>query len=229
MHIEHTDIPVIAAAQALSAALQKHQATPILLILSGGSWLSVYEQVELLADCSGLTVSVIDERYDKNPINNNFAQLAATTFFKTAVTRGAAFIDTSVGERTAAQICMEWEMSLRTWRDMHQNGVVIATVGMGVDGHTAGIMPKQSADWYETKDWVVSYEVTADISPHQRRITVTKNFLINEVAEAVGYVVGETKQAAMQQLAARSGSLPNIPAQLFHEMKSVNLYCNQKG
>ncbi len=124
----------------LSEAKTKRSSS--LLLFSGGSALSVLDYIDNNVLGDYLTVGVLDERYDPTNQNNNFTQLTKTIFFRRAKKAKINFIDTSVKRnQTQQQLAEYFEKSLREWKKRNKNGIILATVGMGEDGHIAGIMP----------------------------------------------------------------------------------------
>ncbi|MCL5009244.1 MAG: hypothetical protein M1400_02785 [Patescibacteria group bacterium] len=90
MEIFHAQDPqhaAEAAAELVNQFLKTHDKNPILLLLSGGSALSVtnYVNEELLGE--NLTIGMADERFTADPELSNFAALQATHFYELAFLR----------------------------------------------------------------------------------------------------------------------------------------------
>lgn len=200
-----------------------------LVLLSGGSALGLLKNPvrELFGDY--LTITVLDERYSKDPKVNNFAQIAKTDFYKEAESAGCKFIDTRVhADEDLDRLTKRFESSLRSWRRSNPKGLMFATMGMGADGHTAGIVSypddKDNFDLlFNNGDrWVVGYDAE-DKSEHQFRVTATLPFL-RMIDKAIVFAAGEEKGQAFSRLRDSEGSLHVTPARIVREMKRVQVF-----
>lgn len=226
MSIERIYSPTAAttAANTLQQVLEKYEAVPILLLVSGGSWLSVLDLLPPQLCSYQLTLGMLDERYDTNPAHNNFSQLMRTTFFATAKTCGLDVIDTRVQPaETAEALALRFEETIRAWQADNPEGVIVVTFGMGSDGHTAGIMPGYVATLSADAAYVQSYSVPETVNPFPDRVTVTPHFLTTQVTEAVAYVSGEHKCATLAAVMQASRTVEEAPAQLWHDIPVVTV------
>lgn len=224
-------ILLAAATDALNRALEKMREAPLLLLLSGGSARELLAGVRREFLGARMTIAVLDERYSTDPKVNNFAQLAELPFFQAAQSAGAAFIDTRVGEgETQEELAKRFEESLRQWSAVHADGYVVATQGIGADGHTAGIFPYvgdagQFRQLFENEArWVVAYDATSARNAYPLRMTVTMPFLRGRVDKSVVYAVGEEKLAALERVFADEGTLIETPARIVREMRDVSMF-----
>ncbi len=217
------------AGEALETALRekKQRSISVLLLLSGGSAFSLLENISPEVLDSHITVSVLDERFSKDESINNFAQLMKTSFYQLCYAAGVLFIDTRVKENeTQNELAARYEQGLRVWAAEHINGVVIATMGIGADGHTAGIMPFFENPklfqqlFLNTGNWAAAYDA-GDENPYPLRITVTFPFLRERVAEVILLAVGKEKKQAVQRVLAKDGTFADTPARVAREMKNV--------
>ena len=198
-----------------------------LLLCSGGSAFELLRDLDPRSFDAPLTVGVLDERFREDPFVNNFAQLRQTDFFQRATRVGASFIDTrvTVGE-SLEELAQRFERALREWRRENPDGKIIVTMGIGKDGHTAGIIPDNDdpVAFYELFDdsmhWVVGYDA-GNRSPFPFRVTVTFPFLRTQVSRALVYAKGEEKQWAIKMIQADVGSLNQIPARIIREINLV--------
>lgn len=196
--------PIDAAKQAgalLSGLLVQK---PLLLFLSGGSSLDLLDYTDTSGLNEQVAIGVLDERGD------NFARLRETRFFAEAQKKGIHTMDLEEG-------------ALRAWK-----GRIVITLGIGPDGHTAGILPyPEDAAAFEIlfndpNHWVVGYDA-AGKNPYPLRVTVTLPFL-RQVDASVVYACGKGKKEALTRLIAREGSLAETPARITCEMKRVSLF-----
>ena len=225
MDVVRSDTPDVEAGAALVSHLERHKRAPVLLLLSGGSSFSLLPHVSELVPGDALTIGVLDERCSADRKANNFSQLSETDFFKNALARNARSIDTVLrpGESCTA-LGERWERELRAWRATHKNGKIIATMGVGADGHTAGIMPNMREIDFNRSAWVVSYSVPLSVNPYPDRITTTFTFLRNIVDSAVVYVAGASKQSALQNILRNEGDIISTPARIVREMHDIRIF-----
>ncbi|MES2014316.1 MAG: 6-phosphogluconolactonase, partial [Patescibacteria group bacterium] len=113
----------------------------ILLLLSGGSAFDILSYTTLPENASHMTLGVLDERFTKDPKENNFTTLKETGFFKNALQKGARTIDTSMRFERVEALAEAMNSAWSLWIEKNSGGTILATLGMGADGHTAGIMP----------------------------------------------------------------------------------------
>lgn len=229
MEIVHTDNPAVIAAEVMSKLLAQYQDTPILLLLSGGSAFSLLENISISLLDSRITLGMLDERYDTDPTVNNFARLTQTSFFKQAVASGCFIIDTKVASgETLQNLGVRLNHTLNQWKDNNPNGVVLITLGLGKDGHTAGLMPS----YVEEVSWsgvlAMGYEVPLAVNPYNKRVTVTSRFLKNEVTAGVAYVVGNEKCSVLAELLRAEGEIETCPALLWHSIPELTVVTDCK-
>jgi len=168
---------------------------------------------------------VLDERFSPDASINNFLQLQQTEFYARCVAAGVKTISTIVGVDDSLQSCAgEMDASLRAWKQENPTGVVIATMGIGPDGHTAGIFPGSYDVDFEGDRWVVGYCVPKTVNEHTERYTVTYTFLKEVVDEAIVYAIGESKEKIVEGLELNSCNVKTTPACSMLQMKSVTLY-----
>jgi len=208
----------------------KEHTQSVLLLLSGGSAFSLLDAIPKDALGEQVTIGVLDERFSQDEADNNSFQLTGTKFYANAYAVGVSFIDTRAGAaETQALLADRFEKALHEWAEAHVDGVIIATMGVGADGHTAGIMPFPEnpvlfQKLFEDKTkWVAAYDAGTK-NPYPFRVTVTMPFLRTQVDHAVVYAVGEEKKSALEKVLLVEGSLAETPARIFHEMSDVRMY-----
>lgn len=229
VRVEDKETAARKAAQALSEALQRHERDAILLLLSGGSWLKVLDQVESESLGENVTIGLTDERFSQDPVVNNFAQLESTEFYRLAKEKGVHYINTKVRDKeTFEELAERFEKALRKWKEENPEGRVIMTQGIGPDGHTCGIMPYPEdkelfSQLFENPEkWVVGYDA-AEKNEYPLRVTITLPFLRDMVNHSVVYAVGESKKDALERVLAEDGQIVITPARIIHEMRDVVL------
>jgi|GEM_PF-904557 len=192
----------------------------VLFLTSGGSAFSVLDQIPDEAIGPYLTIGMLDERFDPTNKSTNYAQLRKTNFYKKAVQRGCRLIDTSTRNgQTMDELADYYERELRNWKEHHPRGAIMATIGIGPDGHTAGIMPfpenqKKFHKLFSGERWIIAYD-TEQTTSTRFRVTATYTFLHH--VDIVGvFAVGKEKSDVFRSiiinddLATYPGSIINI-------------------
>lgn len=225
MQIIYTKNPHSAAGTELARILSKYQNHAVLLLVSGGSAFSVLEECDTAVLGVHVTVGVLDERYSSDPRINNFLQLKETVFFKEAMRLGAKCFDTSIGENDSqAALAARMEKGIRNWINENPAGKIIATMGIGEDGHTAGILPETAAANFDDGKIIASYSVGKEINPYPERVSASLAFLRDGVDEAVVYAVGEKKQRVIGKLGNEKIALRIMPARILNKMRTVAIF-----
>jgi 6-phosphogluconolactonase/glucosamine-6-phosphate isomerase/deaminase len=184
----------------------------VIWLVSGGSAISVAsETARLLAGArlTDLTVGLIDERYGQPAhADSNWQQLANAGFKLT----GAEIKPVLRGLDFAASVKEYDEFIGQIER---QDAYKIGLLGIGPDGHTAGILPASPA--IDSDKYVEGYRA-ADYE----RITLTGRGL-RVLDKALVYAAGMTKKTALDNL---TGNLPAKvhPAQLLKLIPDVEVY-----
>lgn len=102
-------------------------------------------------------------------------------------------------------------------------------MGIGTDGHTAGVLPFPDNEEFfrstflDTEQFAVAYTVSPDTNPHTERITTSLVYLASYVSGAVLFAKGGDKRAALSALCAETGSLAATPARILRELPRVTL------
>jgi len=189
-----------------------------LFLLSGGSSLDVARKVfpKLKADQKRLiTVAQIDERYGEpgHPDSNwNGIEEAVGSFDDYAGAVNILQGSGSIEEDTA-------NYNARLRELLVENVMKIGLFGIGADGHVAGILPHEEADFMKYTDgrMVVNFQGT-DFP----RITTT-SALMKVLDGAIVYACGENKEDTVDRL--NKTLLPHQhPAQLLKETNETWVY-----
>lgn len=166
-----------------------------------------------IGELANLTVSLTDERY--GPVghpDSNWRQLEDAGFDFDNVTTIPVLRDRGFKETAAA-----------FGKDMiaafTQNEVRIAQLGIGPDGHIAGILPGSPA--VTDSEAVVAYE-----AGKFQRITLTPVLLAN-LSAGYAFAFGASKAEALKNLKDSPLSLAEEPAQLLKALPEAYLWSDQ--
>ncbi len=213
----------IEASKALSVAVNAAKPNGVLLLFSGGSPLEIlpYLPKDLCDD--HVTIGVSDERFSADPTINNFSQVNTKILFKKS-------IDTRVlPEETLEQMGYRFDTALKQWRNENRNGTIIITQGIGLDGHTSGMMPyPENAAYFQssflhTDNWAVGYDAK-EKNKYPLRVTTTVPFLTQQVDLSVLFVCGNDKQKPLTAVLASDKDIEAVPGRVIHHMKHCLLY-----
>jgi 6-phosphogluconolactonase/glucosamine-6-phosphate isomerase/deaminase len=170
--------------------------------------------------------------FSQNQQINNFLKLQQTQFYTDALKANCNFLGTvpKNGE-SKEELAKRWGDSLIKWRDEHPNGKIIATLGMGLDGHTAGIFPlpedaEKFHQLFESEDWIAAYEV-GNKHQYKERITTTLTFF-KEINEGIVFVCGEDKREKFDAVISRQGKLNELPALGIYQIKTAQIFTDIK-
>ncbi len=199
----------------------------VLFLSSGGSALGVLDRIDERVIAPYLTIGIFDERFDPTNRTSNYAQLRKTDFYKRAVQHGCRLIDTSTQRgQTKEALADYYENELRSWRARHPRGAIMATMGIALDGHTAGIMPfpedpLRFHELFEGERWIIAYDA-AGKNAFPYRVTTTFTFLRH--VDIVGiYLVGEEKGEVFRKM-MEGVDLAEMPARIIKSLPRGALY-----
>jgi 6-phosphogluconolactonase/glucosamine-6-phosphate isomerase/deaminase len=224
----HYEPNAIQASNQLAERLEHElsQDKQVVWLVSGGSNipLSVHIMDHLRANVAdklpNLTIALSDERYGKpgHP-DSNWQQLQDAGF----ATGSAQVIPTLVPNLTLEDTCATYEQSLgQALSKADNDGCVIAQLGMGGDGHIAGILPDSAAASNE-QGLVTGYDGGAYM-----RITITAMaFSHNLIKTAYCFAYGDNKHDALERLMQQELSVSDQPAQLLKLIPQAYIYTDQ--
>ena len=214
------------ASKALNELFSAQKGKEFLFLSSGGSSLSLLDGLDPENFGPNSTIGVLDERYSTDSSINNLAQLQKSKFYQDVISRGSRVIDTAVlGGESIQDFANRFEKQLKDWAD-RTHGVIIASVGVGPDAHTSGIMPypenKKFFDekFNDARHWVTDYDAEGK-NPHRMRVTSTFPFL-KKIDHAVIFISGESKKEALRKLMAEEGSLYESPCRIWRDTPSTD-------
>jgi 6-phosphogluconolactonase/glucosamine-6-phosphate isomerase/deaminase len=216
------------AGKALDTMMQERNGKPLLVLLSGGSSLKLLDYVGDEALSGGVTLGMLDDRYSEDPQINSYLVIQSGVFFMKALDKGAVFLDSSVHQQESLELYAErYQSYIEKWMSLNPDGIIRATVGIGPDGHTSGILPHAEAPekfekLFNGKKLIVGYDV-GDKNPHKLRMTSTFT-LMKKFDQVLTYMTGENKREALEKVKAKEGSLAETPGRIVRELKDVTIY-----
>lgn len=223
-----------AAASKLSSLLSSHSKSRVLFLVSGGSALSVLDLIDPQAMLTNIDLCIIDERFGVGKEDQNYHKLSQTKFAQAFISRGGRICSGGIdGAHNLQEAGDLFDRHLkRAMKDPHI--IVIALLGVGSDGHTAGIMPSDDRILFTQRfdapaRYAVGYDAGVAIDL-PLRITTTLSFLRSKVDHAVVFAPGYEKMQAVTDVLTPEGVLPTTPGRIIREMKEVALYtsCTQE-
>jgi 6-phosphogluconolactonase/glucosamine-6-phosphate isomerase/deaminase len=189
----------------------------LLLLLSGGSNIEVAVELRPLLRLTGkeLSIGLIDERYGKvGHADSNWTQLVQAGFDFSGVTQLPVLVDGLTIEATATRyseiLAGVFDASIP----------VVGILGLGGDGHTAGILPASAA--LCAPGLVTSYS-----GPDYDRVTLTPPAL-QKLDQIFLVAYGKSKHEQLVALHS-AGDVTVQPAQLLRRAKHVVIYNDLKG
>lgn len=209
--------------------LNYSKSSGVLLLVSGGSCLEVVNE---LKDCwsEKVTIGVVDERYSMDFNVSNFGQMKNLPFWKNVIRNRCPVINTEIREgETLGAAAARMEKQWKNWRKHNKKGKIIALLGMGVDGHTAGIMPmpedraKFDKLFVDNQEWVCGYDC-GDKNDYRYRITATMSFLKKEATEIVVFVKGKEKKEKWDELQFGKKVISDLPIAIINSVSKVTSF-----
>ncbi len=190
------------AAKYLSELISDKLATrKVLLLLAGGSANDLYNLVPQYlsgSDLSALTVIMGDERWNTDPRHNDsdWKHFQQTSFYGLLKQEGARTVNILHGKSLEAETA---EYAEFLGQALENNYYIIAQLGIGADGHTAGIIPaplQQFLKVFDTEALAVGHHLDPK---HRDRITISLAML-DRINDFVLYGVGEAKREVIRKL-----------------------------
>ncbi len=192
----------------------------VLWLTSGGSNTQATVQImdNISSDLSqNLSVMLADERYGvPGHAQSNWAQLMQANFSA----KHSTLLPVLQAGQTFEQATAYYNEL--AGKALAEHEVIIAQLGIGQDGHIAGIKPASSAA-NDTEVLVIGYQ-----DPPLERLTLTFAGLC-KVSAAYVFAFGNTKKQTLSLLQSRSLELTKQPAQLLKQLPEAYIYNDQVG
>lgn len=220
-----------AAMIAIGEMLSRSEGRPTLFLVSGGSSMSLMNS-EMPSEAFGshLTSAPLDERVVFDPSENNSALFKETEMFQSLVNVGGQFIDAEMNENdTKEDIAKRYNDGIQKWLEENPEGRIVATMGIGSDGHVCGMMPFPNDTetfkklFIDGEPGAVLYDASGK-NEFSNRITVNMPML-ERIDEVVVYVVGEKPlKDVLKIVDVGPAELAEMPARIIQKMKNVHIF-----
>ncbi len=191
------------------------QGQKVLWLLSGGS--NIAASVEVMNSVTpslsqGLSVMLIDERYGpEGHADSNWTQLIGEGFQPKQATTLPVLKDHDSFQQTLARY------GKITKQAFASHDLIVGQLGIGADGHIAGILPESPAAAEKT-ELVAGYE-----DKKFTRLTLTFPAL-RRLDKAYVFAFGLTKRQAMETLRDKKLPLVEQPAQILKQLSAACVY-----
>ncbi len=220
VHMKFTTTSVQEGIAAISNRVQMYLESDkkVLWLTSGGSAITV--QVEIMKrlcenasdSLENLTILPVDERYGEyGHENSNSTQMRAAGFEPGDATWYDVLEKNLPMPETVSYYAQLAENAFATAT------TVVATLGMGPDAHTAGILPGSPAVT-DTTSTVVGYSW----SDYERMTLGIPTLLKINSAFLLAY--GEAKKEALERLRKNEEPVEELPAKLLYDISDVTVY-----
>jgi 6-phosphogluconolactonase/glucosamine-6-phosphate isomerase/deaminase len=192
----------------------------VLWLVSGGSNVAASTDAMQHIDqrlTNKLKILLVDERYGSEGHNDsNWSQLMRAGFQpKLAETFPV------LNDNLSFEITLDRYKQLAA-ANINSASMVIAQLGIGADGHIAGILPNSPAA-SESKELVAGYD-----GGQYQRLTLTFPAL-RKIDAVYAFAFGEEKRESLNTLRNYDVAQAVQPAQVLKEIKEVYLYNDQVG
>ncbi|MFA6355006.1 MAG: 6-phosphogluconolactonase [Candidatus Paceibacterota bacterium] len=210
------DIDEVADFVAESINSKLEQGKRVLWFITGGSSIKVQSKVanKIKTDTKGkLVITMTDERYGApNHIDSNWFQLKELGF----EIPNAKIFPFLIG-KDMAETAKELREIIK--KEINKADYKIGNFGIGIDGHTAGILPHSDAVY--SSELVCAYD-----TPQFDRITITPK-VIPLLDEAVVFAIGESKWPILEKL-GKEFPLEEDPSQILKKVSLLTIFTDKK-
>jgi 6-phosphogluconolactonase/glucosamine-6-phosphate isomerase/deaminase len=229
MEIVTTDVPAKLAGTHISTRINQHNGD-VVCLLSGGSALDIIEFIIAPVEKSECRTIFImgDERGSRDAEINNSLQLV-TRYPDHYVTHNLILTVPELAENLenfTSRISTTFAAEISNLK----NPTFLQVLGVGSDGHTAGIFPlplELFTTTYEQDDLDIA-PVHLEALRIDSRASFTPNWILTKPDELIAYVVGACKQNILQALIQETKEIHERPAELIKRHTRSTLYTDQR-
>jgi 6-phosphogluconolactonase/glucosamine-6-phosphate isomerase/deaminase len=222
MDIKTGENPAEDLAADLSTWILSQTTEKIVCFCAGGSALRVFYYITD-DNVKRRTIFMMgDERVSRDPNVNNHEQLKTQLG---ATYNSFTIVDTSYFDDTEAAYIDRLNAQVKIF--LQEKYRVIFILGLGEDGHTAGIFPLTKESFEETYlDEGIYVPVHIESLTIDSRASLTPAFIQSHVEAIFAYATGEKKRAVIERLREASNSTPvnELPASIVKNHPQTALY-----
>ena len=227
MEIHTTTDPAKKIGDRVTAIINEHDGD-VLCFLSGGSGMSVVEHIQPIYKGECRTIFMMgDERVSRVPSANNYLQLTK---------RYAGFrildhtIDTSIKpDERSSEFSVRMSTEIEKIISETKNVKIISVLGIGTDGHIAGIFPLERGAFQDTYQHEQTYvPVRMKGLEFNFRASLTPSFILHKVSEIFVYAAGANKTDILYLLLGEDKSTHERPAELIKQHINAHVYTDQQ-
>lgn len=200
----------------------------IFCLLAGGSALDIIEFIQPMYKNECRTIFMMgDERVSGVSTENNYLQLAYRYRDYRILEH---VIDTSAQEKESTQaFSQRIQKKISETLSELKNVKVLTVLGIGNDGHTAGIFPMDRTDFLATYPRDQTYvPVVLKSLELNFRASFTPQWILDNSQEIFVYAVGEAKAEMLYTLMTDNKAIHERPAELIKQHVNVHVYTDQK-
>ncbi len=229
------------SSERLIEIIKQNSSKKILLLLSGGSVVGMYGNlVRWIKDKKirdKFAMGQVDERFKPNGewkmenarmnIDINANAIWKTGLWEVCEERKIPYF-TITQEGTFEESARMY--NARMHECMNEYTFKMAILGIGEDGHTAGLLPGYAKGW-DKERWIVGYEISNikyQISNIRKRITLTPKAL-RGLDYALVAAIGENKKDALEKIVKdiKDANIDKTPGLILREIQKVDLVTDQ--
>jgi len=226
MQVHYSNTPAKHAAMHVIGSLAEAVEDTVCL-LSGGSALDMVEYLDIEHSGECRTIFMMgDERVSRESNINNYLQLIGR-YGSHQVAKHIIPTVPLVNESPELFVARIENIFLQTLSKL-KNPKIMAVLGVGMDGHTAGIFPMNKETFGKVYRDDRSYvSIPAEGLRIDPRASFTPSWLLANVDEIIGYVTGESKQSILHNLLNESKEIHERPAEVIKRHKRSFIFTDQ--
>ena len=228
MKLVTTANPAKEVGEAISDSINIHDGD-VVCLLSGGSALNVVEYITVIADnkrslSECRTIFMMgDERVSREPKINNSLQLLSK--FSDTIVAKNLLVTIPEENETAENFATRIRKSFAENISKLNNIKIIMILGVGADGHTAGIFPLPKESFRTTYKEDAEYVSVSNKSLKiDSRASFTPDFILNTVDQIFGYIIGESKKNILNELNSSKKEIYERPAEVLKLHSNATVY-----
>ncbi len=225
MEIKNSEDPAAAAGEHISNYINA-QGKQVLCLLAGGSALKIVDYINLASEQKRRTIFIMGDERVGEASDNNYHQLQE--YFSEFIAHHTVIDTSNVLKETPENFASRISKQIEKIFSEEHSVATITVVGIGNDGHTAGIFPlpvdKFSEMYKEDMTYVPVHLQSLTIDS---RASITPSWLL-KCDELIGYVSGIEKTAILNKLLHEKHEINDMPAQILKLHRNSYIYTDLK-